>query len=598
MDPRTLCEIFYNSVDRGKPVHLRVKQAGAWQDISSQAFRQAVEEISVALEARGFVRGDRLALLSENRPEWAYVDLAALAAGIIDVPIYTTLTAPQIKDLLNDCQAKGIVVSTPVQAAKIAEIRAQVPALRHVIVMDEVALPDTTTLNALRAQGRPGLSADPGRVRKNASVAQPGDIATILYTSGTTGDPKGVMLTHDNIVSNVLGGAPCVRLDPNDVSLSFLPLCHIFERMGGHYLMLHCGAAIAYAESLEQVPANMQEIRPTVMFSVPRLYEKIHSRVMEAVAQAPPLRQKLFHWAVATGRESFRCRLARRAPSPLLRLRYALADRLVLSKIRARTGGRIRVFVSGGAPLSPQIADFFGSVGFTILEGYGLTETSPVICVNRPDAMKLGTVGPALAGVEVKIAEDGEILTRGRHVMKGYYGQPEATAEAIDPDGWFHTGDIGTLDADGFLAITDRKKDLIVTSGGKKVAPQPIENAIRVSPLVAEIVVIGNRRHFPAALVVPRFETLERWAKEQGLTYTDRQDLVGNAKVVGLYEGLIAEKTPHLAQFERIKKIAVLSKEFSMEGGELTPKLSVRRKWVEQKYRDVIDRLYEGAPAA
>ena len=382
------------------------------------------------------------------------------------------------------------------------------------------------------------------------------------------------------------------------MALSFLPLCHIFERMAGHYLMLLQGATIAYAEGVEQVPANMQEVRPTVMASVPRLYEKMFARVQDKVAQDPPLRQKIFRWAIGVGRDVFNHRVKKTTPGPLLKLKLALADKLVFSKIKERTGGRLRLFVSGGAPLSKEIAEFFGAAGMLIIEGYGLTETSPVIAVNRPHDLKPGTVGKPVEGVEVKIAEDGEILTRGPHVMRGYFKKPADTAEAIDKDGWFHTGDIGIFDTEGFLTITDRKKDIIVTSGGKNIAPQPIETLIKTSSkYVTEVVMIGNRRHFPAALVVPNFENLEAWAREKGISFGSRQELIDRPEVVAFYEQVVKDLTPHLAQFERIKKIAVLPREFSIEGGELTPKLSVKRRVVEQKYKDLIDKMYEGAAA-
>src|SRR5262249_46907280 len=399
-------------------------------------------------------------------------------------------------------------------------------------------------------------------------------------------------------VSNVQGAlGTFADFGPSDTALSFLPLCHIFERMGGHYLMLQQGATIAYAESVDKVPANMVEGRPTLMLSVPRRYEQMYARVQEEVASGSARRQKVFRWALGVGRRAFHAQLEKRPLGAGLKLQRALADRLAFAKIRERTGGRLRLFVSGGAPLGREIAEFFGAVGLSILEGYGLTETSPVIAVNTPDAVKPGTVGRPLPGVEVRIAEDGEILTRGPHVMKGYFNKPQATAEAIDAEGWFHTGDVGLLDADGFLVITDRKKDIIVTSGGKNIAPQPIENTLKTSPLIAEIVMIGNKRNFPSALVVPNFDALEKWARENGVSAPSRAELAADPRGVALYEKTIDGLTQHLAQFERIKKIALLPHEFTLEAGELTPTLKVKRRVVEQKYKDVIDRLYEGAAA-
>jgi long-chain acyl-CoA synthetase len=597
MEPRTLCEMFFRSVDTfQKKAHLRVKRDGEWRDISSAQFLRTVEELSMGLRGLGLERGDRVAILSENRPEWAYADLATLCAGALDAPIYPSLTPAQVLYILNDSGAKVIFVSNAAQAAKVAEVRAQATQLKHVVTMDPINAPDAVSLEAVCAEGRRALEKDPQAVRQRAAEAKPEDVATLIYTSGTTGDPKGVMLTHDNLVSNVVAGAK-VFTDWNaeDVTLSFLPLCHVFERMGGHYLILYAGATIAYAESVEKVPQNMMEVRPTLMFSVPRLYEKIYARVHEKVAADPPTRQRIFHWAIGVGRETFRHVVNRTRPGLAQRLKHVVADALVLSKIRERTGGRLKLFVSGGAPLSREIAEFFGAVGLMVLEGYGLTETSPVICVNRPDRLRPGTVGPPVEGVEVRIAEDGEILTRGRHVMKGYYNKPEATAEAIDKDGWFHTGDIGFIDADGFLAVTDRKKDILVTSGGKKIAPQPIENLIKANTFVAEIVMVGNKRNFPSALVVPNFDNLERWARGKGLPMGSREELVACPEVRAHFKQVLDGVCSSLAQFEKIKKFALLTKDFSIEAGELTPTLKVKRRVVEQRYQDLIDRLYQGA---
>ncbi len=596
MEPKTLCEIFYRSVDTlKKPDHLKVKRGGQWRDIASDELRRTVEELSTGLVGLGIEKGDRVAILSENRPEWAYADMATLCAGGLVVTIYPSLSALQILYVLKDSGAKAVFVSSAAQAAKIETIRGQAPDLRHVVLMDAGEIDGTIGLEAVRGHGRRVLEKDPGAARRAAGERTAEEIATIIYTSGTTGEPKGVMLTHDNLVSNVIAGFKVFRdFSGADLCLSFLPLCHVFERMAGYYLMLYAGVTIAYAESIEKVPENMLEVKPTIMFSVPRLYEKIYARVQEKVASDPPLRQKVFRWAMAVGKARFECFVERRPPGAWLRLESKVADALVFGKIKARTGGRLRLFVSGGAPLSREIAEFFGAVGLLILEGYGLTETSPVICVNRPDLVKPGTVGPTVERVEAKIADDGEILTRGPHVMKGYYNKPEATAEAIDPEGWFHTGDIGVFDSDGCLVITDRKKDLLVTSGGKKVAPQPIENRIKTDPFVSEIVMVGNKRNFPAALVVPSFVMLERWAQEKGIAFQSREQLVADAGVLKLYLGVIEGCSADLAQFEKIKKVALLANEFSVESGELTPTLKVKRRVVEEKYKALIDRLYEG----
>jgi long-chain acyl-CoA synthetase len=593
-----LCDIFYHSVlTFRKPDHLLHKKDGAWMPISSDAFLTAVEELSMGLRSLGLEKGDRVAILSENRPEWAYADLATLCAGAVDAPIYATLTAPQVLYILNDSGAKVVFVSTAAQLKKVQEVRAQAPMLRHVIRMEDAPAPDTYSLEDVRVRGREALATDRGAVKKRADSVEPLDLATIIYTSGTTGDPKGVMLTHDNIASNVSASSRLFAgITSKDTALSFLPLCHVFERMGGHYLMLRHGVTIAYAESVDKVPANVLEVKPTIMLSVPRLYEKMYARVGEKVANDSALKRAIFGWALGIGNQRFRHQVAHTKPGAWLTVRQALADKLVFDKIKERVGGRIRLLVSGGAPLGRDIALFFGAAGLPILEGYGLTETSPVIAVNLPDRMRPGTVGPVLPGVEVKIAEDGEIHVRGPNVMKGYYRKPEATAEALDPEGFFHTGDIGHIDADGFLAITDRKKDILVTSGGKKIAPQPIENRLKADRFFAEVVMIGDKRHFAVALVVPNFEILEKWGREKSLAFGSREELLARPEVVGFYQARIEELLPELAPFEKIKKLALLDREFSIDSGELTPTLKVKRRVIEERYKVLIDRMYGGAP--
>jgi long-chain acyl-CoA synthetase len=594
---QTVCDVFYRSVDTyRKAEHLKYRQDGVWHAISSEELRAAVEETSMGLRALGIEKGDTVAVLSENRPEWAIADLAVLCTGAADATIYPTLTPAQVLYILDDSEAKAVFVSNSTQARKVAEVRARLPRLQHVIRFDPSPVPATTSLDELRARGREALAAGRDAVRRRAAEVGKDDLATLIYTSGTTGDPKGVMLTHANLVHNVLAAEKVFpQVTQGWTVLSFLPLCHSFERTAGHNFMLHAGLTIAYAESVEKVPENMLEVRPHIMCSVPRLYEKMYARVNEKVASDPPLRQRIFRWAIGVGRQVFAHRVARTEPGALLRMRFSLADRLVFSKIKARTGGRLQLFISGGAPLAREIAEFFGSAGILICEGYGLTETSPVITCNRPDRIKPGTVGLPLEHVEVKIAADGEILTRGPHVMKGYFRKPEATAEAIDGDGWFHTGDIGFLDEDGFLAITDRKKDIIVTSGGKNIAPQPIENRLKTNRFFAEVVVIGNRRNFPAALVVPNFEVLEAWAKERRLPAGGREELVLRPEVMAHYMDLVNGMTTDLAQFEKIKRIALLTRELTQEAGEITPTLKVKRRVVEERYKPMIDAMYEAS---
>jgi len=590
---QTLSDLFYRSVDGfRKPEHLRFKREGAWRTTSSEEFRAAVDEVALGLVALGIGKGDHIAILSENRPEWAFADFGALVLGAATVPIYPSLTAAQVRYVLLDSGAKAIFVSTAAQAAKLAEVKRELPALGHVIGFDPSAggLP----LDELRSRGKAALASDAEAARKRAARVDASDLATLIYTSGTTGDPKGVMLTHSNLVTNALGAAHAFpQIAPDWTALSFLPLSHVFERTG-HNLMIHAGATIAYAESVEKVPENMLELRPHIMLSVPRLYEKMYARINEKVARDPRLRQAIFRWALAVGCAGFELRVARREPGFWLRLKLALADRLVFSKVRARTGGRLRLFISGGAPLAREIAEFFGAVGILICEGYGLTETSPVITCNRPDRLKPGTVGLPLDGVELKIAKDGEILSRGPHIMRGYLGKPDATREAIDRDGFFRTGDLGHVDADGFLVITDRKKDIIVTSGGKNIAPQPIENKLKTNRFFTEVVMVGNRRNFTAALVVPNYDVLATWANERGLGGS-REELVKRKEVVAHYMELVRAMTGDLAQFEKIKKIALLPEELSQAAGELTPTLKVKRRVVEERYKGLIDEMYRGA---
>ena len=511
--PGTLNKLFFDAAEKfKKPDALQFKKDGAYRPISHSEVLDRVRHVARGLSSLGVRRGDRVAILSENRPEWAIADFACLTAGMTDVPIYPTLPSDQIAYILKDSGAAAIFVSNKAQAEKIREVRAQLPALKSVIGFDETPGMTNMSIVELEKRGTPGENRETiATYREDALLVKPDDLATIIYTSGTTGEPKGVMLTHDNIYSNVEGARKAIPFEGEDTALSFLPLSHIFERMGGHYLMWATGTSIAYAESIDTVPVNMQEVRPTIVLSVPRLYEKMYARVLESALTGGFLKKKIFFWARGVADRWANDKLAGKTPAGLLASQYSIAQKLVFSKLKARTGARLRYFVSGGAPLAPEINKFFYAAGLEILEGYGLTETSPVIAVNTPANFRIGTVGKPIDGVEVKIASDGEILTRGPHVMKGYYNKPDATREAIDPDGWFHTGDIGEL-RDGFLAITDRKKDIIVTAGGKNIAPQPIENKVKTNKYVSQAVMIGDKRKFPIMLIVPNWDSLEKWA--------------------------------------------------------------------------------------
>jgi long-chain acyl-CoA synthetase len=594
--PGTLNKLFFDACERfDKPDALQVKVGGQYEPISHRTFLERVRRLALGMEALGIESGARVAILAENRPEWAIADLACLTASLTDVPLYPTLPAEQLPYILNDSGSVAIFCSTAEQVSKVASIRSECPALRHVICFDEVmgAGADLTIAEVERRGAENDTPERQATYRERALAVSPDDLATLIYTSGTTGAPKGVMLSHDNIYSNVMAAADVVPFEGTDVCLSFLPLSHIFERMAGHYMMIHAGCSIAYAESMDTVPINLQEVRPTIVLSVPRLYEKMYARVLENAMAGGAVKKNIFGWARKVADRWADQKLAGREPKGFLATQYALAQKLVFSKLQARTGGRLRYFVSGGAPLGAEINKFFYAAGLTILEGYGLTETSPVIAVNRPDAFRIGTVGKAVRGVEVMIAPDGEILTRGPHVMKGYYNSPEATAEAIDADGWFHTGDIGILE-DDFLTITDRKKDIIVTAGGKNIAPQPLENKVKTNKYVSQAVMIGDKRKFPVMLVVPNWDNLEKWAGYKNIIWTDRSQLLTMPTIRAKMEKEVLDELSGFARYEQPKRIGLLEHDFSIERGELTPTLKVKRRVIDRTYKSAIDELYEG----
>jgi long-chain acyl-CoA synthetase len=591
--PGTLNQLFFDAVTTyNRPDAFQVKRNGRYEPISHDTIVERVRRTALGLEELGVRSGDRVAILSENRPEWAIADYACLMLGVADVPIYPNLPSDQVAYILRDSGAVAIFVSNQEQAAKVAPIRGECPALRHIVTFADAESNGLMTLAALETSG---AAVDDARRRalfqERARSVRADDLATLIYTSGTTGEPKGVMLTHDNIYSNVAASRTAVPFAGVDCCLSFLPLSHIFERMAGHYLMFATGTSIAYAESIDAVPSNLVEVRPTLVLSVPRLYEKMYARVLEAAVSGGAVKKQIFFWARGVADRWADVRLAGGDPGGVLAIQYRIAQALVFSKLRARTGGRLRYFVSGGAPLAPEINKFFYAAGLVILEGYGLTETSPVITVNTPDNFRIGTVGKPIAGVEVTIASDGEILTRGPHVMKGYFNKPTATAEAIDSDRWFHTGDIGEV-RDGFLAITDRKKDIIVTAGGKNIAPQPIENRIKTNKYVSQAVMIGDKRKFPIVLIVPNWDSLEKWARAQNLSWTARAELLAMPSVHAKLEAEVFGEVSDLARYEMPKKIGLLEHDFSIERGELTPTLKVKRRVVDKTYKTLIDELY------
>ncbi len=592
--PRSLNHLFFDAVDRfsTKRAALRYKSGGAWQDLSHQELARRVQHAAIGMRELGAAPGDRIAIVSHNRPEWAIADYAALTGRLVTVPVYPALPAAQVAHLLRDSGAVIALVEDFEQYQKLGLHRDSLPKLRATVILDPADdLPDAISFSDLLRQGAAAEKKYPG-YRAEALEAGPDDLASIIYTSGTTGEPKGVMLTHGNFCSNIHASLEVLPIGPSDSCLSFLPLSHALERTAGHFAMLHAGAKINYAESFDTVASDLLEVRPTIVLAVPRVYEKLYTAVLKAVSQGGALRRRVFFWSRRIGHAWAQHRVSGE-PVPLpLRLQYAVADRLIFAKLRGRTGGRIRYFVSGGAPLSPEVGWFFFAAKLPILEGYGTTETSPVVSVNPLEAPKIGTVGKPLPGVEVKIAQDGEILVRGPNVMKGYYNRPEASAEAIDRDGFFHTGDIGELDADGYLKITDRKKDLIVTAGGKNVAPQPIENLARSSRFVSNAVMVGDRRPYTILLVVPEIEELRRWATERKLPEMNPVALLQHPDVVAKLEREVMLQLRDVARFEMPKKIVLLERDFTIEEGELTPTLKVKRRVIEEKYRDLIERAY------
>ena len=594
-EPKNLNELFFNAVERfgSKPAAMRYKAQGAWQDLTHQDVARRVKHVALGLRSLGIQPGERVAILSQNRPEWAIVDYACQTIGCADVPVYPTLPAAQAAYILTDSDSRAVFVENREQFDKVIAVRNEIPDVEWVIVFEPADGMDgkgVMSLQELMQRGAAEEAAYP-RYRDDAVAVPPDTLATLVYTSGTTGPPKGVMLTHDNFCSNIIAGLKVVQVFPEDRCLSAAPLSHSFERTVGHYLMFHSGATIYYAESIEQIPANLLEAKPTIMIFVPRLYEKLYARVLENATTSGALKRRIFFWARSNAERWAERRLAHEPVPAVLQFKKNVADRLVFSKLRARTGGAIRFFVSGAAPLNAEIAKFFFAAGLPILEGYGLTESTPMISANPLDGVRLGTVGPPLPGVEVMIAPDGEILARGPNIMQGYHKKPEATAEALDSEGWLHTGDIGELDEKGYIRITDRKKDLIVTAGGKKVAPQPIENMIKTSRFVLNVVMIGDKRKFPVLLVVPDADAIRGWVKERGLQVAD-DALLESADVTAKLEREVMGTLRDLASFEMPKKIAYLPEDFSIESGELTPTLKVKRNIVESRYKDVIDALY------
>jgi long-chain acyl-CoA synthetase len=598
-EPTTLVGVFERVARvHPRPNTLNYKKDGQWLPISSAEMLTRIRSIAAGLHAIGVRHGDRIALLSESRVEWTLTDAGCQFAGAIDVPIYPTLAPPQVRYIIEDCGARVLILNNYEKFVQLRDVLKDCSKIEQIVFFDEAGLAETNgiSLRALEEKGRELEQQQPGLVDELAHATRADELATIIYTSGTTGEPKGVMLTHANLVSNLVDSAGHFSFNSDDSVLSVLPLSHVFERTG-MYMYLYYGLRIFFGESLDKIGPNLREVRPTIFVGVPRIFEKIYARVKESSAAKGKLNLALLNWAIGIAKEQARLAVNHQPVPAWLAFKHKLAMSFVLTKWQAALGGRIRLLISGGAALPEDLGYIYIGAGLPIVQGYGLTETSPVITAGVIENNRMGAVGKPIDNVEVRIAADGEIEARGPNVMRGYYNKPAETRAVFTEDGWFKTGDIGTLDADGFLRITDRKKELFKTSGGKYIAPQPIEQLIKGSRFVNQVVLIGNGRKFPAALIVPDWEQINSYAQLKGINERAHADLCRNSRIIDLFERQVAGLTPDLAKFERVKKIALLEHELTIESGELTPTLKVKRRIVDEKYRDVIDRLYAEADA-
>jgi long-chain acyl-CoA synthetase len=595
-EPATLAEVFVYATSRHPKLDaLNYKRDGQWRAISSADMLERAHLIAYGLYALGLRTGDRAAILSESCPEWTLTDAGCQFATVVDVPVYPTQAPPQVRYILDDSGARVLFMRNRAAFERIFEAIDGANALQHLVFFEpeNAAEAGATTLDELIERGRALRTEQPDLLDELARVVKPDDLATIIYTSGTTGEPKGVMLTHTNLVSNVIDSSGHLDFGESDVALSVLPLSHVFERLG-MYMYIHHGMSVYYAESIEKIGDNMREVRPTIMLCVPRLFEKIYARIQEKAAAGGKLKAGMLAWAVGVGKLWAQLSVAKKPIPPLLQLKHDIASRLVFSKWRAGVGGRMRLFVSGGAALPDEIGYIFFGAGLPIVQGYGLTETSPVIAAGTLEDNRIGTVGRPIKNVEVRIASDGEIETRGPNVMRGYYRKPAETRAVFTGDGWFKTGDIGEIDAEGFLKITDRKKELFKTSGGKYIAPSVVEARIKGSRFVNQVVLIGNGRKYPAALIVPDWEQLRAYTQHKGIRegVGTPAEMCRNARILDLMQRQVDAACSDLSKYERVKRIALLEHELSIEGGELTPTLKVKRRIVDEKYRDAINRLY------
>jgi long-chain acyl-CoA synthetase len=585
MGLNTVNDIFYRAVERRSDSVMMYKQTIKWISIASHELYRDAVGVARTLEHWGIRKGDRVAILSENRPEWAVADFAALLLGAVVVPVYCTLTSEQTAQILKDSGARVLFLSSVEQLKKFLATKNHT-AVEKAVIMDYAGITEGIPMHRLMHNGPTGRDPE-FDARAGAVTAQ--DLATIIYTSGTTGVPKGAMLTHGNLASNVEYSLQGFPLGVGDLGISFLPLAHVTARHVD-YSFFHNGVTIAYCPTLDKLSSSLLELQPTVFVGVPRVYEKIYAEVRRRAARG--LKRALYEWALKVGRAQRKDILQGKRPTSVA---WRLADLLLYSRVRKGMGGRTKIFFSGGAPLARELGEWFADVSIHIHEGYGLTETSPVIALNKPHAHKLGTVGNPLPNVEVKIADDGEVLVRGPSVFSGYWNLPEETANSF-VDVWFKTGDIGNLDAEGFLSITDRKKDLLKTSGGKFIAPQPIEKSLQLNPYIAEAVVLGDRRKFPSVIIAPQFAALEEWARDNNMRLSSRNELVASPNVQALYQGIVDDANKNLAHFEQLKKFVLVAEEFSISNGLLTPSMKLRRRMVEERYRKQIDELY-GEPA-
>lgn len=599
MNFKTIPEMFYYNCSRYSPEKTAFlhKKEGSYKPISYKELQDNVECFALGLLNLGIKPKDRIGLVSENRIEWAIADLAISCIGAIDVPIFPTLTAKQEEFIFSDSQVEAIVVSNSFQLSKVLEFKDTIPTLRHIIVMNSEFSTNDVSVVSMKYVIERGSELKPIEKRKQivqeyASKVEEDDLLTIIYTSGTTGNPKGVMLSHRNVVSNILGASEVVEFAEKDRFLSYLPWCHSFERTTGYYCAFAYGSEIAFAEGLESVGANIKEYRPTIMTTVPRLLEMVKKKVFAGMEKEPASKQKIFNWATEIGVQYIRAKNAGKIPL-FLKTKFKIADNLVFSKIREKIGLDFIKFASGGAALPVDVCEFFLSLGYFVIEGYGLTESSPIISGTRKQNYEPGTVGIPLNGIEVKIAADGEILAKGPNIMKGYWNDPVATKEAIDEDGWLYTGDIGIFTDKGNIKITDRKKNLFVSSGGKNIAPQPIENLLAQSPFIEQVILIGDNREFLTALIAPDFEQLKKLADNFGISYENPTELISNQKIIKSIHNDIDRLQKDLSKFERVRKFSLLSMPFTVETGELTPKMSIRRHVVERKYNHLIDAMYD-----